>query len=150
MAKKSKYEATMIEARHQKLLKEKAAAEQQQTKDVEQEHLAKLLAEANAIAAEVAKLTEPEPASPESPYVTKAQEEAAKKIMTEVLHPGARKAYNIWFDMVNRYYHMDVIEYDGMNVLSIKTERLTVSQAVAMAKVQKLFTEKLILRKKGV
>lgn len=155
--KKSKYDEILAKAREDKALKAAIEAEEVARKASEatpQDKLNDLLAEALAVAEEVAAATKEvpaeEPASPDSPYATKAQEEAAKKVLQEVLHPGSRKAYNIWFDTQARYYYMDVVEYDGTTVLSIKTERLTLSQAVAMAKVQKIFTEKLILRKKGV
>lgn len=154
--KKSKYEEALAKARRDKAEKQALAAAkaaEEASKNVPQDKIDELLLEANKVMQEIAEISQPvveEPTSPDSPYATKLQEEAAKKVLQEVLHADARKAYNVWFDTVSRYYYMDVLTYEGTNVLSITTERLTVSQAVAMAKVQKLFTEKLILRKKGV
>lgn len=156
--KKSKYEEMLARAKAEKAKRPKEEKVVPAISEAQASELDILIKQAEEtvalvkLAAETPVVEVPveEPASPGSQYATKKQEEEGLRALKETLHPEARKAYNIWFDTNNRYYFMDIIEYDGTNVLSIKTERMTVSQAVAMAGIQKIFTQKLILRKKGV
>ena len=158
MKKKSKYEEMLAKAKAEKAARPKTEKVVPAISAAQASELDMLIQQAEETVALVKAAAETrvvevpveEPASAGSPYLTKKQEEEAAKLLKEVLHPESKKAYNIWFDHSNRYYNMDIIEYEGMNVLSIKTERMTVSQAVAMAGVQKVFTQKIILRKKGV
>lgn len=61
-----------------------------------------------------------------------------------------RKAYNIYQDPTTRVYMMDIITYEGENVISFEHKKLTVSQPMAMFEIKKIFTDKLILKKGGV
>jgi hypothetical protein len=97
--------------------------------------------------------SEPEPEAVKEDlgqYATKEQKEAADQVLKQVFHPESRKAYNIWYSNAERCYYMDTIEYDSEQVLEFKSEKLTASQALAMAKAKQIFSDKLILKKKGV
>lgn len=83
-------------------------------------------------------------------YATVEQKKAAEEVIKQVIHPGRKKAYNIWHNKADRSYYKDTLEYDGDKLLSFTSERLTTSEALAMVEAKKIFSYKLILKKEGV
>lgn len=66
----------------------------------------------------------------------------------EKTQPEQRRAYNIYYNNNDKSYYKDTLVYmQPDNLVSISTERLTSSQALAMMEAKKIFTMKLISKK---
>lgn len=155
----SKKKSTKFEEMLAKSKAEKAKEIVAPTPAIPQSQLDELLKEVETVTNAVAQALESEIVQASAPvvveedlggYADKQKKEAAENLLREVLHPDAKKAYNIWFDSVNRTYFMDVIEYENGEIINFRSERLTTSQAMALAKVKEIFTHKLIIRRGGV
>lgn len=61
-----------------------------------------------------------------------------------------KKAYNVFYDANNKNYMLETIEYEGDRIINKEVKSLGLNQHMTMFHIKKIFTDKIILRKKGV
>lgn len=143
MKKKSKFQEVLEKAKAKASEVIQTAEEVTEESVLASEELTSLLSPQEEPALEEEPVDIPEPVTIETP-------EEPEPVVEVKLEEKNKKAYNIWYDSSSRCYYRDVVTYKGTEIESIVTSKIGVSQALAMADAQKIFSEKIILKKEGV